>query len=688
MKLVLEVRVEDMPSAVLENLPGLLSRAAARLLDEARLAPASLEALVTARRIALVADGLPEKQPEREIEVSGPPRRVAFNPDGSLAPAGQGYCRAQGIEPGELLFRVEGKRESVYFLRKEPGRPAAELLPGLLGSLLADLPWPLPMRWGREKTPFIRPVTGILCLLDDRLLPVSFAGRRARAVSRGHPTLSPASFPVGSAADWRPELEARSVILDPAARCAALETAVQALAGEAVFDRQALAGLSRSLEYPACAACALDLSGVEYPPEIVASVISNLRCLPLYRPDGTLEPRFVIVAEGQVTPEIERGFLWVLENRMADARFFWAEDRHLSLEDLGGRLGQVVFQAGVGTMADYQEALGRLVVELGRSAGLPPGELGLLPAAAGFAKVDLTTSMVREFPEIAGVYAARLAGLAGVPGPVCRLVREHHLPRFPGDRVPGDRLACVLALADKSLALAGLFLSGAEVTGTSDPYGLRRLAQGVADLAWAGRLRLSLAGVASSALAAWGCADRDRAARLAAFLRQRLENTLVGRGVRADIAAAALGAGDDTLGFLIARARAIEGFLARPGGPEALTAFSRVTNIVAQAGEKGVSFGPFRAGLCRPGAEKDFYDAWCLEKPAVVEALEGGNFELALEILARLRGPVDRFFDEVLVMDPDAEVRANRLGLLADIAGRLLGVGDLRKVREPVAPAS
>lgn len=690
MRLLLEVGTEDLPAAVIAGWPGRLAADFRRLAAARRLDGGRVSAFVTARRLVLLAEALPERQADLVSEISGPPVRVAFRPDGSPSPAGLGYCRAHGIAPTRLQTRQTDKGEQVYYLKKEKGGPARQLLPDLLGELLAGLPCPLPMRWGNGGHAFVRPVTSLLCLLDDRLLPLAFAGVRARRFTLGHPTLAPGRVKVTGIDDYFRSLAAAHVQLDRAARRETLARDVRAaMPPGCTHDQADLEAAVETLEKPAALKSPLALENVNFPDEAVALIIRKLRCLPLYTAAGRIAPEFFIVTDGRRSPEIEAGFRWVVGNRLEDARFFWSEDSRLEPGEHIARQEQAVFQAGVGTMGDYGRALAALAETLGARAGLDEPTRATLARAAGLAKMDLATSTVREFPELAGVAGAGLLAAAGEAEPVCRAVREHARPRFPGDAIPATAAGQILSLADKALALCGLFLAGAEPSGTSDPYGLRRLAGGLLETAWQGDLRLSAAETLAAAFGAWGRAGEARGeagARAASFLGQRQENILGARGFRHDVVAAALGAAGDSLSAPPRRCAALQDCLADPEGPAALVTLSRVNNIVTQARQKELGAGVFRAENLREAAESALWKAWNGKAPAIDRALADEDFAGALALFRALGPAINLFFDQVLVMAPEETLRDNRLALLARLAATLARIGDISLIKVRARP--
>lgn len=684
MEFLLEIGVEDLPAGAIPGFCENLTRSFQNLLEENRLS-GEIEAWVTIRRLVVRAKGLPPKQPDKITEVLGPPASAAFLPNGALTQTGLGYCRAHKINPKELKIKEDGKKKVTYYLKKEKGKTAYRLLREMIPSFLASLSFELPMRWGEGEVAFVRPITSILALLEDKVLPVAFAGIKAKPFTFGHPTLGATVIKVKSPSDYFQVLRKNFVMLNGQERFQrAVEKVNKIKPTGASFSQKVLDQIVQTLEYPQVAKSKIDLKKIPYPKEIAALVIERLKCLPLYDPKGNLLPEFIIITDGQITAEIKKGFHWVLMGRLEDALFFWQEDTRIPVPEHHKKLAKVIFQAGVGTLSDYVRALEAFVDKVASGLKISAEEREELMIAARMAKIDATTSMVREFPEVTGIMAGSLLEKdGGYSRRVCETVKSHHLPRYSGDDLPHERPAQVLSFCDKMMHLCGLFLAGVEPSGSSDPYGLRRLAQGMLEVAWAGNLRLSLNELVSNGLKSWGKEDGGLKKKINDFLYQRLENIFENRGFRPDIVASALYAGNDILTAYPARISALVNFISSPAGTAKVTTFTRITNILVQAREKGIAFSSqeVQPQLFTEEAEKELFRAWNIRAARIENFLEAEQFEKALGELSELDPFINRFFDKVLVMAPDEGLRRNRLALLDKIASVLFLIGDLRRIQ-------
>ncbi len=681
MDFLLEVVVEDLPAGSIPDLSEQLSAKFSQAFIENRIPAKKLTSFTTVRRLIVSVEGFPKKQAAQVVEVSGPPAAAIRMPDGSFSLAARGFCRAHQITPEDLKVKDDGKKKVTYYLREEKGRSTREILIELAPKLLNSLSFNLPMRWGSGEVSFIRPVTSILALLDDKVLPMEFAGVKARSYTFGHPTLSPKKIKINSISDYFTALRRNFIILNGGKRVEKLTEKINSfLPAGASYSIDSLHKIAGTLEYPKAVLSQLDLKDISYPEEAAAIIIENLKCLPLFGPKKKLLPEFIIITDGRITEEITKGFLWVLESRLEDGRFFWQEDIGVSIQERLHKLEKVIFQATVGSLSDYSQALERITADFGQKLNLKTGEAEILIEAAKVAKVDATTSMVREFPEVAGIMAASLLKRFGYSSAVSDTVKDHLLPRHSGGHLPEKSLSRTLAFSDKILHLCGLFAAGIEPTGSSDQFGLRRLAQTALQIAWEANFRLSLNGVVSSGLTAWGKGDKVKE-KITDFLSQRIENELEFRGFRPDVCSASLFGEGDSITAYPARAEALKHFLLKPGGPEKIITFSRVTNILLQAKEKKIPFGWFQADLLVDEAEKELFSFWVSKTEKIGDFLTEENYHAALAEISELNPHINRFFDKVMVMTPDETLRNNRLGLLEQIACALRKIGDLRRIQ-------
>jgi glycyl-tRNA synthetase beta chain len=717
---LLEIGGEEMPAPWL---PGLREQLAQRFREAAErehLAPAQVRSAATPRRLVVRADVLP-RQADREEKVWGPSLKVARDADGRWTSAARGFARKSGVVPEALAQEPKNPAApselNLVFLKKTPGRPAAEVLPGLVAVLLRALAFPKKMSWdawlddGKGAFPFGRPIRWLVVLLDGQVVPFTIYdlenGVKGRAVvESGDTTLGHRFLPRGSAgrpvrvrsyADLDARLEAAFVVLDPDKRERRIREGLAAGAGGAPKHDHGLVEEWRDLvEYPTVLVGRIPAEFRLLPREVLETVlVHHQKYIPLG--EGGAVTRFAAVAntDAQFADAMVRGMERVVVARLRDGVFFFTEDRKRPLADRVADLAGVTFHQGLGSYADKSARLTRLVDAMGAELGLlTKPEHDVARAAARLAKADLTTLMVREFPELQGVMGGiYLTAEGGQLEGVARAVRWHYHPvsveeeTAPKGAVEGSDATVfgAVSLADKLDSLAGYFGLGLAPTGSSDPYGLRRAAQGAVrvllDFWHAGpdERRPSLRRLVSAAIAGYDGrlkhAPADVARDLESFLLDRLRYVLVARGYPADEVESVLGARDpDALddpheAWLRLKALHRVRSEAREDFEHLAVAFKRAKNILGGQPATAVD-----AGLLTEAAERELHSA--------VERLSGtdGSYEGRLRALAGLRAPVDRFFDDVLVMAEDEKVRANRLGLLAQALSLFYRIADISKL--------
>ncbi len=689
-ELLLELRSEEIPAGMQAGARHALARLLEELLREHELAFDAIHTFATPRRLVAVVDGLATRQPDRVVERRGP--RV----DAPVR-AREGFLRSLEGRTYRLEER-EDARKGRYLVAviEEAGRPSRAILEEALPQLLARFPWPKSMRWGAHRIRWVRPLHGILALLDGEPLRFRFGPVASGAVTCGHRFMAPASFAVRDFADYRRRLEAARVVLDPEERRRRIQhEAERRAAAEGLrlrHDPALLEELAGLVEWPVVHLGRIDAAFMDLPPEVlVTSMRSHQRYLALEDREGRLAPRFVVVADTETRDggaAVVAGNERVLRARLWDARFFWETDRKTPLEAHLGRLEKVVFHQRLGTMAEKVARLERLAAELARHV---PGADPAHAARAGrLCKADLMTGMVAEFPELQGIMGGYYARHQGEVEEVARAIAEHYSPKGPDDRCPRAPVSVALALADRLDTLVGFFAAGIRPTGSKDPFALRRAALGVIRLVLENDLRLPLRPVLGQALALYGrrFAGVETGAlveELLRFFADRLVVHLRERGVRHDRVQAVFAiVPDDDLARLLQRVAALEAFLATPEGRDLLTAYRRARNIVAiEERRDGTRYdGEVAAELLVAAEERALWEALATAEEAIAEALAREDFAAAMRALAATRATVDAFFERVRVNVDAPELRANRLRLLSRLRRVFERIADFSRIED------
>ena len=695
-ELLLELFSEEIPARMQARGAADLARLVGEALGAAGLAFDRSEAFVTPRRLTLVVDGLPVRQPDLREEKRGP--RIDA-PDKAI----QGFLRANDLTLEQCEQREAGKGTFWFAVIERAGRPAGEVLPECLATAVAALAWPKSMRWGTGHARWVRTLQRGLCIFDGA--PVSFAlpgGVAVGALTTGHRFHDPEAFEVSSFAQYRDRLLAAHVMLDPAERKRVIADGAAALAaaeGLKVKDDPGLLDEVVGLvEWPVPLMGRIDEAFMDVPDEVLqTSMRTHQKYFSVLEADGRLAPRFVVVANiaapdggAQIVAGNER----VLRARLSDAKFFWDQDRKSPLADRIAALEPMVFHAKLGSLAHKVERIETLAGEI--AAFVPGADAGQARRAARLAKADLTTEMVFEFPELQGTMGGHYARHDGEDEAVAVAVAEHYAPQGPGDDCPRDPLSAVVALADKLDTLVGFFAIGERPTGSGDPFALRRAALGIIRLVLENGIRINLREAFRKAY--WGYNEtvpdfeaqldgghkpKILEADLLVFFADRLKVHLRSQGVRHDLIAAVFALGDeDDLVRLLTRVAALEGFLTAEDGANLLVAHKRASNIVAIEEKKDgtTHSGPVDTGLLAEPEETALHERLDDVRARFAPLLAEERFDDAMTVLAELRAPVDAFFDRVTVNADDKALRANRLRLLSEIRETMGAVADFFQI--------
>jgi glycyl-tRNA synthetase beta chain len=696
-RLVFEIGTEELPPQAAWDGARQLAEQAPRAFESARIAVGRVSSFSTPRRLVLIATDVEPRQRDLVREVRGPAVRVAYDAQGRPTAAAEGFAGGQGVPVSALERRVTPQGEYVYAVRREPGAAAAKVLGTLLPELAASLTFPKAMRWGTGTVRFARPVRWLVALLGSQVIACEFAGVAAGRRTYGHRILHPAAVSVPRAASYETVLKRSFVLLDPEERRRRIADAAREAAGEiggrVVLDADLLDETVQLLEWPEAFVGRFADEFLALPREVLITVMQHhQKYFAVEDAGGALLPVFVGVRNGdrRGLAIVREGNEWVLRARLADGRFFFEEDRKRRLADRVQGLQDLVFLDRLGTMADKTARLERVAGVLTRLLHLAPSQGDLLRRAAHLSKADLITQVVRELPELQGVMGGIYARLDGEPAAVADAIREQYLPR--GTVLPSTPIGAYLALADKADTLLSALAAGMAPSGSQDPYGLRRAAAGIVAIILRRGMRLSLADLARGAGAAAGPDGARVLEEWRSTLRQRLRAMLIDEGISYDTVDAALDAGADDLVDAAARARALWEFRRTAAFAGVYTAFDRAARILPDGAP-----GPVHEDLCAAPAERALLQslrdaqtdarAWAaLGDPTAGDGTAPEADELArryraaLERLAALAAPVDRFFEDVLVMDPDEGVRQNRLALLAGVVALVRPIADLSRV--------
>ncbi|UIP32897.1 glycine--tRNA ligase subunit beta [Stutzerimonas kunmingensis] len=674
---LVELGTEELPPKALAKLAEAFCAGIEKGLKDAGLDFVKAQAYAAPRRLAVLVEQLATQQPDRSINLDGPPMQAAFDADGEPTQAALGFARKCGVD----LAEIDRSGPKLKFSRTIEGQPAAELLPGIVATSLNDLPIPKRMRWAARKEEFVRPTQWLVMLFGEQVIDCEILAQRAGRESRGHRFHSPGQVHISKPSSYLEDLRGAHVIADFVERRELIAKRVEQLAAEqngtAIVPPALLDEVTALVEWPVPLVCSFEERFLEVPQEaLITTMQDNQKYFCLLDANGRLLPRFITVAniESKDPAQIVSGNEKVVRPRLTDAEFFFKQDKKQKLDSFNERLKNVVFQAQLGTVYDKAERVSRLAGLIAERTG---GDKQRAARAGLLCKCDLATEMVGEFPEMQGVAGYYYALNDGEPEDVALALNEQYMPRGAGGELPSTLTGAAVAVADKLDTLVGIFGIGMLPTGSKDPYALRRAALGVLRILIEKQLDLNLVEAVNFAIGQFGTQVKSAglADQVLEFIFDRLRARYEDEGV--DVAAylsvRAVQPGS-ALDF-DQRVQAVQAFRTLPEAASLAAANKRVSNLLSKFDAKLPEAVEPR--WFDNATEFSLYSAIQQAEQAVQPLAAARQYREALERLAHLRGPVDAFFEAVLVNAEDASVRANRYALLARLRGLFLGVADI-----------
>ncbi|MEM9384076.1 MAG: glycine--tRNA ligase subunit beta [Pseudomonadota bacterium] len=693
--LLVEIGAEELPPGALESMAQGLQSRLGESLQEARLTYERIQRFATPRRLAVLVDGLAERQPDREIEKRGPPVKVAFDADGAPSKAAMKFAGGCGVRVDELQRIETPKGEWLVHRASEPGRTAGEVISEVLPAVVDGITVPRRMRWGSTEHAFSRPVRWLVVMLDDQVVPCEVLGCAAGRRTWGHRFHGPAEgVELATANGYEDALAEAYVVADINERREQIRQAIGVTAheagAEALVDPDLLDEVTALVELPVPVLATFDEQYLALPREvIIATLQEHQRYFPLTDSDGTLRSAFITIAnlKSKAPQEVRRGNERVVSPRLADAAFFWQADGARTLASRREDLASVVYQRKLGTLAEKTQRITELATACAAALGEPTDAA---ERGAQLAKTDLLTDMVGEFPELQGVMGGHYARRDGESDAVADAIAQQYLPRFAGDTLPASGAGRALAIADRLDTLVGSFAIGARPTGNKDPFGLRRAALGVLRILIEGELNLDLRALLARAASLQPVRGEDGDAKVVTevedFLYDRLRSYYLGGDERgaggSDTAVGARSVFEAVLAVrpprpydFDRRMAAIQSFAKLEASSALAAANKRISNILRKADATiDAPVDPTR--LSEP-AERALHEALVECRDQVQADLDSARYARAMTRLASLREPVDGFFDQVMVMSEDDAVRMNRLALLSELRALFSQIGDI-----------
>ncbi|MCK9525087.1 MAG: glycine--tRNA ligase subunit beta [Limnochordia bacterium] len=679
---LLELGFEELPARFVERALGQLVESATKKLQQERLTYGEVIRLSSPRRLALLIRDLQTEQEDVVEAVKGPPLNIAKDEHGDLTKAGQGFLRSQGAQASQITIKQFQGADYIYIQKEVRGQKTNDLLKPLLEDIIAHLSFPKNMHWGDYELRYARPLRWMVALLGQDVIPLQVGPVQADRLSYGHRQLGPGPLTISNPDEYRRTLSDNYVLVDAEERRSVTWDQIQQLAAkegaQVLEDERLLDEVVNLVEYPTAFCGSFSPEYLEMPSEVlITSMKEHQRYFPLHSALGALEARFIGVRNGADNhlDNVIAGNEKVLEARLSDAKFFYDEDLQINLVDNLQKLEGVVFQEKLGTMGDKVRRLQALTTKLIEELG-HYDQKGSALRTALLAKCDLVSQMVYEFPELQGMMGEKYALAQGEDASVAAGIREHYKPRFSGDSLPMTVEGTVVSLSDKLDTLVGYFAVGSIPTGSQDPFALRRQAQGVVQILLKKGYDVSLTSLIEAARSTYTDLQlgQENAQALLDFFLARLRVLLTDQGFAYDVIDAAMASGDDRIHNLLGRVQALTEFRERESCEDLIIGFERVVNLAAKAENQSVVAQVFTE------ADHKFHQAVQDLQGACQELVGQQDYAGILQTLADFRLHVDGFFDDVMIMDPDPVIRANRLALLKQSLDLYSLCGDLRLI--------
>ena len=679
--LLFEIGAEEIPAGFMPNILGQLKQLAETKLNDAHLPFESIATYGTPRRLALIVKGLADTSAEISERHKGPSASIAYDADGNATKAAIGFARGKGLDVADLVVE-DGY---IYAKTKTAGVPAKDIVTEMLPQLITGLNFPKSMHWGNLDAKFVRPVRWLVALLDEEVIPVEFATVQSGNVSRGHRFLGADEITIKNAASYVEALKENFVMVDQDARRELISKQLHDIAASKnasiVWDDDLLEEINYLVEWPTTLCGGFEESYLALPDAaIITPMKDHQRYFPLVDQDGKLLPMFLTVRNGSdhSIEVVQAGNERVLRARLDDAKFFFNEDRKKPLIDRQDGLTKIVFQEGLGNLADKTERLLKLGRVFGEECGLHEDAAVVLERATELAKTDLTTGMVTEFTELQGVMGKEYALLDGESSEVAEAIFEQYLPRFAGDVLPQTEAGKVLSIIDKVDNIVATFSRGLIPTGSQDPYALRRQTIGILNILLGSEWNISLRPIFKASMELLNVAadkQEELLNQVEEFFTLRLKNIFLDREVPHHVIDLLLSNNElsvsDAEGLVNALlANRID------ENVELVQAYTRMYNLV-----KDVEYTGVNSDLLKEDAEKELFEAASKASEASSAAWEAGDYDAVVAVPATLVPAINKFFEDVMVMDKDEAIKANRLQLVRLAYSVMAIIGDISSLK-------
>ena len=688
---ILEIGTEEIPAQYMENALKDLNRLAKKYLEESRIKYKEIKVYGTPRRLILFIFHIKEKQEDIFQKIKGPAYSIAYNKDSQPQKPALKFAQSQGVDVKDLIVEDTEKGEYIFAPKSKIGQPTIELLSQIFPKIIKGIQFPKSMRWGERSLRFIRPIRWILALYGKEIIKFNLDSLDSENITYGHRLLAPKKIRISSTQEYFRKIEKNYVIIDPKIRENMIRTDIKQIIkeinGEKIINEKLLKEVIYLVEYPNAILGKYDKKYLELSKDVLIVVMEkHQKYFPVFKNKDELLPLFIVIINNSKrhASKIREGNENVLRARLEDAKFFYQEDQKIPLVKRVDKLKNVIFQENLGSLFDKTKRLELLCDYIADVLQVEQKVKKDILRAAHLCKADLVTEMVKEFPELQGIMGKEYAVLSDEGKEVAEPIFEHYLPRFSGDSLPLTKSGMILGIADKVDNIIGCFVMGLTPTGSQDPYGLRRQSRGKIAIILKNNLKISLKDIIQKSLSLYKESvsvelkidENEIVSQILSFLKQRVKNIFLEDGIRYDVIDAVLAV--ESSGNVVDikhRIEAIEEFYNQPIFRKILNSTNRVLNLSKNNEETEID-----QSLLKEKAELNLHHNYESIYPRTKEFICKKEYKKVFKLLGDLCEPVDEFFDQVLVMDKDNDIRKNRVALIKKIGILFNQVADLSKI--------
>jgi glycyl-tRNA synthetase beta chain len=663
--LVLEIGVEDLPESFCECFDNFLLEFKKILIEE-RIEFSDLKIFYTPRRIIFFLKEVAPYQKEKITEISGPPLDVCIDKNNKWTIVAQKFAEAHKVKLNQLkIFDKKGKK-FVGIVKIEKGRPITKIFNNILNKFLEKIEIPRGMIWDEKKFKFFRPIRYIFAIYGKKLINVEIGDIKSKNFTYGHRTLSDKKIKVKDTKDYFDKILKNFVIFDQGIRKRMIEEEIKKIINEKYdYDSKLIEKIVPLIEYPVCGLCNLTEKYKELPKELIFSIVSNVKGIPLFNKNGEISPLFIVICDGVFNEKIKENYQKVIESKIGDAVFFMNYDLNKKpfIEYLND-LKNIVYHPSFGTIYDRVERIRNICKFLCSKLNLEKEIIDRINTIVSLCKNDIATTLGTEFPSLHGIIGKIYSEKNGYDEIVSKSIEQHYRPRFFGDKKPEFIESSIVSIADRIETICSFISEGIEIKGDQDPLGIKRITTGMIEIIWDKKLEFSISKLIEKTLELLNRKDQKIKDLILDFIFQRAENLLISENISPGLRKSVFSVEKDNLFDIRRKIDAIKSVIIEGKGEEILIPFIRVANMLKEANKKRIEYGEFNEELLKDETEKELYQFLIGNKEKMEKYFNEKKYNEFLEEMRKWKNPIDKFFDDVFVMVEDEKIRNNRLSLL------------------------